>query len=156
VQLVLLGALPELAEHLLQGRDLFIAHVRQQFRFDAGGNLQGIRDQLLSGRRQARVENPPVAGARFALDETLALERRENLDDRLRPHADFPRERRCRDFVHVAQAIQHEELRGREIELRERDLDATADRELGALQQIDRAHRRFAHDPLIEVFGGTI
>src|SRR6516165_6151663 len=117
MQIVALRTAPELRESVLQRIQLLVVKVLEQFAFHAGGDAQRLGQQLLARRRQAHVENPPVRGARLALDEALALERAYQPDDRLRTHADVPRERRARELGVIAQAKQHEELSGSEIEL---------------------------------------
>jgi hypothetical protein len=145
MQLVLFGPFPQLTERRLKGRDQLVAHVGEQFGFDTRRNLQGICKQLLTRWSEAGVQDAPMGGARFAFHEPLALERRDDLDDRLRSHADFARQLGGGDFVAISQTEHQQELRGREIELGERDLAAAAHCELGAFQQIERAYRRFAH-----------
>jgi hypothetical protein len=44
MQLVLLGAFPQLTERVLEGCDLCGAHVGEQLGFDTCRNLQGIRE----------------------------------------------------------------------------------------------------------------
>jgi hypothetical protein len=157
MQLVLFSAFPQLTERVLEGSDQVLAQIGEQFGFDTRRDLQGIRKQLLTRGRQTRVQDTPMRRARFALHQSLAFERRDDLDDRLRAHADLARELGRRHLGPVAQAKHQQELRWGEIELGERDLAAAAHRELGAFQQIERADWRFVHETLAGgIFGGTI
>jgi len=102
MQLVLFGPLPELAECVLERRDLVIVQTGEQLGLDPCGDLHRVAEQFLTGRRESRMQDAPVLRARFALHEPLAFERRDDLDDRLRAHPDFARQLGGRHFVPVA------------------------------------------------------
>lgn len=134
--------------HLCLGEQLFQAlsqaiqlsrrQVGEQLSLQLGGRGQGAREELLARCGQRDSEDATVLGRFAAPDQSVALERSDDIHHGLRANAGSPRKVGTRHRGRgVLEPEQHQKLRGGEIELQESGFGAASNGEFGALQQID-------------------
>ena len=97
-------------------------------------------EKALTRRGQSDSQDAPMLGSFPTFDESLLLERADQIDDGLRAHTDGTCQVGTRDACRLLEPEEQQELRWGQTKRYEGGFGAATDSQLGTLQQIDHAH----------------
>jgi hypothetical protein len=124
----------KLSQPLAQACSFGCRQIREQFLLELVCDGHGPREKLFTCCAQRDSQDASMLGCLAPFDHAIALERADQIHDRLRAHAGFTCQLRTGEALGLFEAQQNQELGRCQSEGRERDFDAATDRKLGALQ----------------------